>query len=103
MLVPNSLLKKQLGIMLPCLCGGALIAFILVATAISAWVNALFLLLPMSLIFSFVAPSAYYVCRSLPFARCRFFSVTILYASTTLLSGMYYRLAQWRLVASAGQ
>ncbi|MBX9869441.1 MAG: histidine kinase [Burkholderiaceae bacterium] len=81
--------------MLPCLCGGVMIAFILVASAMSAWANALFLLLPMSLILSFIAPSAYYVCRSLPFARRRFFSVAILYASTTLLSGLFWAGLCW--------
>lgn len=95
MFVPNSLLKKQLWIVLPCLCGGVMVAFILVASATSAWANALFLLLPMSLLFGFVAPSAYYVCRSLPFARRRFFSVAMLYATTTLLSGLFWTGLCW--------
>lgn len=90
MLVQNRLLKKQLWILLPCLCGGVALAFLLAQGALAAWSNALFLLLPMSLLLSFIAPSAYYVCRSIPFARRRMLSVTVLYAGTTLLSGLLW-------------
>lgn len=73
--------------MLVWLLAGILIAKILVVAKLAVWGNALFFAVPMLLIYGFIAFSAYYICRSLPLAKRRFFSVIAVFSAASIISG----------------
>lgn len=66
---------------------GCLLAALLVLTNSSAWSNALFFSVPMSLVFGSIAASAYYVGRSLPLKNRRFLMVAGVFGGSALLYG----------------
>lgn len=67
---------------------GSLFASLMVIAQGAAWINAFVFALPMSFIFGFISSSAYYVCRSLPMQKRRFFLVCGLFGGTSLISGL---------------
>lgn len=67
---------------------GGVLAQVLVTTQLVAWSNALVFALPASLVFGFIASSAYYVCRALPFGRRPAHLVLLMFGGTSLLSGL---------------
>jgi two-component system sensor histidine kinase AlgZ len=66
---------------------GCLIAGLLVAADAAPWINAMLFAIPVSLLFGFVAMSAYYVCRALPLARRRLPRLVITFGAASLVSG----------------
>ncbi|HSY29235.1 MAG TPA: histidine kinase [Burkholderiaceae bacterium] len=66
---------------------GSLIAWLLIAADVAPWANALFFAIPVSLLFGFVAMSAYYVCRALPLARRRLPRLVLTFGATSMISG----------------
>ncbi len=66
---------------------GCLLASLLVLTNTSTWTNALFFSIPVTLIFGSISASAYYVARSLPMKKRRFFVVTGIFSGTALIYG----------------
>lgn len=95
MVLQHRPLTRQLWIALPCLSSGILLSAIWVFNDRVSWANALLLLLPMSVVLSFILPSAYYVSRSLPFTRRRSLNIVGLYAGTVLLSGLLWTGLCW--------
>jgi sensor histidine kinase YesM len=67
---------------------GLLMAWLLVSAGWADWTNALVFAIPMALVFGFVAASAYFVCRSLPFARRHFFLGLAAFGATSALSSL---------------
>jgi hypothetical protein len=67
---------------------GLAVAWLLVWSGGAGWVGALLFAIPMALVFGFVAASAYFVCRSLPFARRHFFLGLVAFAAAALLSSL---------------
>jgi hypothetical protein len=67
---------------------GVLMAAMLVAAEGARWANALLFALPVCVVFGFAAPSAYYVCRSLPLARRRIIFVVTVFGAASLFSGL---------------
>ena len=67
---------------------GLVVAALLVTADWARWGNALFFAVPVSVVFGFIAPSAYYVCRSLPLARRQLVFVVAIFGAASLLSGL---------------
>ncbi|MEO8134263.1 MAG: histidine kinase, partial [Betaproteobacteria bacterium] len=67
---------------------GVFVAGILVLAGLARWLNALVFAIPVCVVFGFIAPSAYYVCRSLPLARRKIISVITVFGAASLLSGI---------------
>lgn len=83
-------LRKLLWYMLAWLVAGTVLARLLVSGQFAPWPNALFFALPSALVYGFVAASAYYVCRSLPFRQRRAFLVVAVFGGTSLISGLVW-------------
>src|SRR5205814_7566743 len=66
---------------------GLVVAALLVTADRARWANALFFAVPVSVVLGFIAPSAYYVCRSLPLARRELVFVVAIFGAASLLSG----------------
>ncbi|MDO8178371.1 MAG: histidine kinase [Undibacterium sp.] len=81
--------RQLLWYMLAWLLMGGVIAKLLVASKLAAWANALFFAIPVSITCGFMAASAYYVCRSLPFRQRRFFLACAVFGGTSLISGFF--------------
>ena len=60
----------------------------LAATGRADWSAALAFVMPLCMVYGFVALSAYYVCRGLPVVRRRWSSVSLLFAGASLLSAL---------------
>lgn len=69
------------------LAGGAAFASVLVVSMQTPWVNALWFAVPVCLAYAFVIPSAYYVCRALPFTRRRLAVGLVLFATASAIAG----------------
>ena len=85
-----STLRTLLWYMLAWLLMGFAIATFLVKIDAVHWSNALFFAIPVSLLYGFVASSAYYVCRSLPLMQRRFLLVCAVFSGTSLISGFLW-------------
>lgn len=85
-----STFRTMLWYMLAWLVVGVTIATLLVKSELAVWSNALFFAVPISLLYGFVASSAYYVCRSLPFKQRRFLLVCVVFGGTSLISGFLW-------------
>lgn len=89
-------LRKLLIYILSCLLLGVGSAGLLQFSDSADWPQALALTMPLCLLYGFVALSAYYVCRSLPYARRHFASASGLFGGATLVaagSGLLLALA----------
>ncbi|MBV8666390.1 MAG: histidine kinase [Burkholderiaceae bacterium] len=67
---------------------GAMLAASLVAAGDALWTNALFFALPVCLLYSFIALSAYYVCRSLPLAQRQALHTGVSFAAAAVIAGL---------------
>ena len=92
--------RKLLWYMAAWLLTGVLIAALLVETDLAGWANGLFFAIPVSIVYGFVASSAYYVCRSLPFARRHGFFAVAVFGAASVLSGFAWLAicAGWNLI-----
>ena len=79
--------RKLLWYMVAWLLVGVFIGAVLVMADLARWENALFFAVPVALVYGFVASSAYYVCRSLPFARRHLFLVVAVFGAASIVSG----------------
>ena len=79
-------LRKLLFYILVCLLAGALVAGLLQSSQAAAWPQALLFAMPLCLLYGFVALSAYYVCRVLPYRERHFAAAVGLFGGATLLS-----------------
>ncbi|MES2106471.1 MAG: histidine kinase [Pseudomonadota bacterium] len=66
---------------------GVFIALLLVAADLAQWGSALWFALPATFLYSFIASSAYYVCRSLPMAKRHFAFATAVFGGSSLIAG----------------
>ncbi|MEO7106923.1 MAG: histidine kinase [Rhodoferax sp.] len=82
-----SSLRALSSYLLAWLAGGGAFAWALVASAQTPWRNALWFAVPVCLAYAFVIPSAYYVCRALPFTRRRLSVGAGLFASASAIAG----------------
>lgn len=80
-------MRKLLWYMVAWSLTGIFIAALLVMTDLARWANALFFAIPVSIVYGFLASSAYYVCRSLPFARRHLFLAVAVFGAASALSG----------------
>jgi len=80
--------RKLLWYVLAWLLAGVGIAALLRLTEQAEWAGALWFALPISLVWSFVALSSYYVCRSLPYAQRRWPVAFGLFGGASLLSAL---------------
>lgn len=69
------------------LAGGSALAWVLVLAMPAPWRNALWFSWPVCLAYAFVIPSAYYVCRALPFTRRRFAVGLALFTTASAVAG----------------
>lgn len=96
--------RKLFGYMLAWLVAGAFIAKLLTVAGLvpeggpAAW----FFAIPITIVYGFVAASAYHVCRALPPARRGFEAAIAMYASSTLLAGLVW-LGLWHGWNTLGQ
>jgi sensor histidine kinase YesM len=81
--------RRLLWYMAAWLIAGVFVAALMVAAGHASWSAALLFALPVALLFGFEALSAYYVCRSLPYARRRWPTVIAAFGGASLLSGAY--------------
>ena len=66
---------------------GVAVAGVFAWTGITQWRNALWFAVPVCVAYAFVLPSAYYVCRAMPFARRRLGVGVALFASASVVAG----------------
>ena len=66
---------------------GAALASVLALSATAPWRNALWFAIPVCLVYAFALPSAYYVCRAMPFTRRGFATGLALFAGSALVAG----------------
>lgn len=66
---------------------GAALACGLVLTGLAPWPNALWFAVPVCVVYAFVCPSAYYVCRAMPFARRALHVGVVLFAGASAVAG----------------
>ena len=85
-----STLRTLLLYLLAWLLVGVAIATFLVKSEATNWRNAIFFAIPVSLLYGFIASSAYYVCRSLPLMQRRFLLVCAVFGGTSLISGFLW-------------
>lgn len=92
--------RKLLWYMAAWLLIGVFIGAVLVTADLARWANALFFSVPVSLVYGFVASSAYYVCRSLPIARRHLLLVVAVFGAASIVSGfVWLALCQaWNLI-----
>lgn len=69
------------------LVAGVVFACVMVASVQTPWHNALWFTAPVCLAYAFVIPSAYYVCRALPFTRRRLSVGLVLFATASTMAG----------------
>ncbi|UTH73548.1 sensor histidine kinase [Chromobacterium sp. IIBBL 290-4] len=83
---------------------GALAAALLHAAGVADWERALLFALPLAVLYGFIAPSAYYLCRALPQQRRSFPRVSLAFACSALLSASLWLAAclAWNSVAEGG-
>lgn len=67
---------------------GALMAGLLTVAGVAPWRNALLFAIPICLAYGFFALSAYYVCRSQPFARRLPFTAVAVFGAVSLAAGL---------------
>lgn len=93
--------RRLLGYAGLCLAMGLLWAWLLVRWDQAGWVGSLLFAVPMALVLGFVAASAYFVCRSLPFARRHFFLGLAAFATAAAASSLaWLAICQlWALLA----
>jgi two-component system sensor histidine kinase AlgZ len=82
-----SSLRALSSYLLAWLVGGGVFAWALIASAQTPWRNALWFAVPVCLVYAFVIPSAYYVCRALPFTRRRLSVGAGLFATASAIAG----------------
>jgi LytS/YehU family sensor histidine kinase len=80
--------RRLLGYLVARLLVGAGVAGLLVASGVAPWPPALVFALPVCVVFGFLAPSAYYVCRSLPLARRRTARVVVVFGAASIVAGL---------------
>ncbi len=78
---------KLASYLLAWLIAGVLIAKLLVVEQLTSWNTALLFSLPVTVIYGFIASSAYYVCRAQPVAGRRLFAALALFACAPLVAG----------------
>jgi hypothetical protein len=66
---------------------GIALAWALVLSMPCAWTNALWFAIPVCLLYAFVIPSAYFVCRALPFTRRRLLGGLVLFSTASAVAG----------------
>jgi two-component system, LytTR family, sensor histidine kinase AlgZ len=71
------------------LCVGVFIAVLMAMTGQAPWTRAMVFAVPATLVFGFEALSAYYLCRSLPFAQRHWSTTIAVFGGASLLSGVY--------------
>jgi hypothetical protein len=71
------------------LLAGGFVAVVLALTGHAAPMQALLFALPVALVFGFEALSAYYLCRTMPFAKRRWPMAIAVFGGASLLSGLY--------------
>ncbi|MCU6434382.1 histidine kinase [Undibacterium sp. Jales W-56] len=86
----TSNMRKLMWYLMAWLLAGVVIAALLVTTAGTSWQAGLGFAIPVSLIYGFVAASAYYVCRSLPMAKRQFFLTLAIFGGASLISGLMW-------------
>lgn len=86
----TSTMRKLMWYLMAWLLVGVVIAALLVTTANTSWLAGLGFAIPVSLIYGFVAASAYYVCRSLPMAKRQFFLTLVIFGGASLISGLMW-------------
>jgi two-component system, LytTR family, sensor histidine kinase AlgZ len=69
---------------------GFLFAYMLVKTQTVTWSSALLFALPALLLFGFIIPSSYHICRSLPFSERKLYRVVFIFLSSSLLSAILW-------------
>lgn len=84
----SSTLDRLVGTLIVCSALGLIFAAVLVHLQYSLWFNALVFSLPMCIVFGFIVPSAFYVCRSLPYEKRQFHRVFFVYSTTSFMAGM---------------
>lgn len=87
-------LRKLLLYLLACLLAGILFAGLLQFSGLADWPQGLLFSLPLSLLYGFIALSAYYVCRAQPFAQRRLAAACGLLGGATLVAA-----CSWLLLA----
>ncbi|MBK9604918.1 MAG: histidine kinase [Betaproteobacteria bacterium] len=80
--------RKLLWYLVAWLLVGVVMAGTLALAGLAPWTKALVFAVPVCVVFGFIAPSAYYVCRSLPLARRKVVSVVAVFGAASLLSGL---------------
>lgn len=68
---------------------GLFIAALLTLTGLAAWERAVVFAVPVALVFGFESLSAYYLCRTLPYAQRRWPTAIAAFGGASLLSGLY--------------
>ncbi len=66
---------------------GVVLASGLALSTLAPWRNALWFALPLCVAYAFVCPSAYYVCRAMPFARRNLRVGLVLFTGTSAVAG----------------
>ncbi|GGC96195.1 sensor histidine kinase [Undibacterium terreum] len=66
---------------------GLFVALLMVTAELASWGSALLFALPAALLYSFVASSAYYVCRSLPLSKRHFIFAVAVFGGSSLIAG----------------
>lgn len=84
----SSAFDRLAGTLIICSALGLILTTTLVQLQYSLWVNALVFALPMCIVFGFIVPSAFYVCRSLPYEKRQFYRVFFVYSTTSFITGM---------------
>ncbi|MET3139680.1 two-component system sensor histidine kinase AlgZ [Undibacterium sp. GrIS 1.2] len=98
-----SSMRKLMWYLMAWLLAGVVIAALLVTMANISWGAGLGFAVPVSLIYGFVAASAFYVCRSLPFEKRQFLLTLVIFGGASLLSGLMWLLLcyAWNYLAQA--
>ena len=82
-----SSLRAMLWYLLAWLAGGATLAWVLAQSLSLSMRNALWFALPVCVAYAFVIPSAYYVCRALPYTRRRLVLGLALFTGASTIAG----------------
>ncbi len=69
------------------LMAGVFIALLLAIAGFARWANAFYFALPVALVYGFLASSAYYICRSRPFATRQSLLAIVVFGGASVISG----------------
>lgn len=79
--------RALLSYLLAWLALGVVLAWALVAAQVAPWPNTLLFALPVCLLYAFILPSAWYVCRALPLNHRRLGTSVALFGGTSVVAG----------------